>query len=79
MVRKIGKLLLNGGLVAIPLRSTLPFIICFAKYLNFGKIKTDNEFREILECFLKTEKFEFSAKQIIYLECPDHPLQKNIV
>ena len=37
-----------------------------------------NLFREILKCFRKTAKFEFFAKQIIYLESPDHPLQNDI-
>ena len=36
--------------------------------------KSNNVFREILKCFRKTAKFEFFAKQIIYLESPDHPL-----
>ena len=34
------------------------YIICFAKYLNFAKI-SNNVFREILNCFRKTAKFEF--------------------
>ena len=36
------------------------------------------KFREIFKCFRKTAKFEFFAKQIIYLESPDHPLQNDI-
>ena len=37
-----------------------------------------NLFREICKCFRKTAKFEFFAKQIIYLESPDHVLQNDI-
>ena len=37
-----------------------------------------NLFREIRKCFRKTAKFEFFAKQIIYLESPDHPLQNDM-
>ena len=40
--------------------------------------KSNNVFREIGKCFRKTAKFEFFAKQIIYLESPDHPLQNDI-
>ena len=40
--------------------------------------KSNDVFREILKCFRKTAKFEFFAKQIIYLEPPDHPLQNDI-
>ena len=36
------------------------------------------KFREIRKCFRKTAKFEFFAKQIIYLESPDHSLQNDI-
>ena len=54
------------------------YIICFAKYLNFAKIKATNVFREIRKCFRKTAKFEFFAKQIIYLGSPDHPLQNDM-
>ena len=43
---------------------------------NFDK--SNNVFREILKCFRKTAKFEFFAKQIIYLESPDHPLQNDV-
>ena len=39
--------------------------------------KNNNVFREILKCFRKTAKFEFFAKQIIYLASPDHPLQND--
>ena len=31
--------------------------------------------REILKCFGKISKIEFVAKQIMYLESPDHPHQ----
>ena len=40
--------------------------------------KSNNVFREVLKCFRRTAKFEFFAKQIIYLESPDHPLQNDI-
>ena len=40
--------------------------------------KSNDAFREILKCFRKTAKFEFFAKQIIYLESPDHLLQNDI-
>ena len=46
--------------------------------LKFREDKSNNVFREILKCFLKTAKFEFFTKQIIYLEYPDHPLQNDI-
>ena len=45
---------------------------------NKFKFREDNAFREIFKCFRKTAKFEFFAKQIIYLESPDHPLQNDI-
>ena len=35
-------------------------------------------FEKILKCLLKNAKFEFFAKQIIYLESSDHPLQNDI-
>ena len=54
------------------------YIICFAKYLNFAKIKSNNVFREIRKCFRKTAKFEVFTKQIIYLESPDHVFQNDI-
>ena len=44
----------------------------------FREDKSNNVFREIRKCFRKTAKFEFFAKQIIYLESPDHPLQNDI-
>ena len=43
-----------------------------------GAETSNNEFHEILKCFRKTAKFEFFAKQIIYLASPDHPLQNHI-
>ena len=45
---------------------------------KFREDKSNNVFREIRKCFRKTAKFEFFAKQIIYLESPDHPLQNDI-
>ena len=42
------------------------------------KIKSNNAFREILKSYRKTAKFEFFAKPIIYLACPDHSLQDDI-
>ena len=45
---------------------------------EFHEDKSNNVFREILKYFRKTAKFEFFAKQIIYLESPDHPLQNDI-
>ena len=35
------------------------------------------EFREIRYCFVSA-KFKYFAKQIIYLEFPDHPLQNDV-
>ena len=46
---------------------------------KFSEDKSNNVFREILKCFRKTAKFEFFAKQIIYLESPDHPLQNDMI
>ena len=40
--------------------------------------KSNNVFREILKCFRKTVKFEFFAKQLIYLESPANRLQNDI-
>ena len=48
------------------------------KQFKFREDKSNNVFREILKCFRKTVKSEFFAKQIIYLESPDHPLQNDI-
>ena len=45
---------------------------------KFREDKRNNVFREILKCFRKTAKFKFFAKQIIYLESPDHPLQNYV-
>ena len=45
---------------------------------EFREDKSNNVFREILKCLLKTAKFEFFAKQITYLESSDHPLQNDI-
>ena len=50
----------------------------FQIYNLFREDKSNNVFREIPKCFRKTAKFEFFAKQIIYLESPDHPLQNDI-
>ena len=50
----------------------------FREIFKFRENKSNNVFREILKCFRKTAKFEFFAKQIIYLESPDHPLQNDI-
>ena len=50
----------------------------FREIFKFHEDKSNNVFREIRKCFRKTAKFEFFAKQIIYLECPDHPLQNAI-
>ena len=35
-------------------------------------------FAKFVNAFVKIAKFEFFAKQIIYLESPDHPLQNDI-
>ena len=50
----------------------------FRDIFKFREDKSNNVFREIRKCFRKTAKFEFFAKQIIYLESPDHPLQNDI-
>ena len=53
----------------------------FREIFKFREDKSNNVFREIrkmLKSFRKTAKFEFFAKQIIYLESPDHPLQNDI-
>ena len=50
----------------------------FCEIFKFREDKSNNEFREILKCFRKTAKVEFFAKQIIYLESPDHPLQNDV-
>ena len=50
----------------------------FREIFKFREDKSSNVFPEILKCFRKTAKFEFFAKQIIYLESPDHPFQNDI-
>ena len=50
----------------------------FHKIFKFCEDKSNNVFLEILKCFRKTAKFEFFAKQIIYLESPDHPFQNDV-
>ena len=50
----------------------------FREIFKFREDKSNNVFREIRKCFRKTAKFEFFAKQIIYLESGDHPLQNDI-
>ena len=50
----------------------------FREIFKFRGNKNNNVFREILKCFRETEKFEFFAKQIIYLESSDHPLQNDV-
>ena len=47
-------------------------------FFKFREDKTNTVFREILKYFRKTAKFEFFAKQIIYLESPDRPLQNDV-
>ena len=44
----------------------------FHEIFKFCEDKSNNVFREILKCFRQTTKFEFFAKQIIYLESPEH-------
>ena len=48
----------------------------FREIFKFRKDKSNNVFREILKCFRKTAKFEYFEKQIIYLESPDHALNR---
>ena len=51
----------------------------FREIFKCREDKIINVFREILKCFRKKyAKFEFFAKQFIYLESPDHPLQNDI-
>ena len=50
----------------------------FREIFKFREDKSNNVFREIRKCFRKTAKFEFFAKQIIYLESSDHVLQNDI-
>ena len=54
------------------------YIICFAKYLNFAKIKAIIYFAKFLNAFVKPRNLNFSRNKIIYLESPDHPLQNDI-
>ena len=56
----------------------IPNIYFFPEIFKFREDKSNNVFREILKCFRKNAKFEFFAKQIIYLESPDHPIQNDI-
>ena len=46
--------------------------------LDFAKIKAITYFAKFLNAFVKPRNFKFFAKQIIYLESPDHPLQNDI-
>ena len=50
----------------------------FREIFKFREDKSNNVFREIRKCFRKTAKFKYFAKQIIYLESPDHVLQNDI-
>ena len=50
----------------------------FREIFKFREDKSNNVFREIRKCFRKTAKFEFFAKQIIYLGSPDHPLKNDV-
>ena len=45
---------------------------------KFREDKSNDVFREILKYFRKSAKFEFFAKQIIYLASPDHPLKNDV-
>ena len=56
----------------------IPNISFVSRNIKFREDKSNNAFREILKCFRKTAKFEFFAKQIMYLESPDYPLQNDI-
>ena len=51
----------------------------FLEIFKFREDKSNNVFREIRKCLRKTAKFEFFAKQIIYLESPDHAKIKAIM
>ena len=53
-------------------------IICFAKYLNFAKIKAIIYFAKFLNAFVKPRNLNVSRNKVIYLESPDHPLQNGI-
>ena len=61
-----------------PLFWTFQIYNLFREIFKFCEDKNNNVFREILKRFRKTAKFEFLAKQITYLESPDHPLQNDI-
>ena len=76
-----------------PSQSLGKIVFCFTLILLIGNIlntnyqnlifkfredKSNNLFREIRKCFRKTAKFKYFAKQIIYLESPDHVLQNDI-
>ena len=50
----------------------------FHEIFKFHKDKGNIVFRKILKCFCKTIKFEFFAKQIIYLESSDRLLQNDM-
>ena len=50
----------------------------FREIFKFREDKSNNVFRDICKCFRKTAKFGFFAKQIIYLESPDHVLQNDV-
>ena len=50
----------------------------FREIIKFREDKSNNVFRKILKCVRKTAKFEFFAKQIIYLASPDYLLQNDI-
>ena len=51
----------------------------FCEIFKSREDKSNNVFCEILKCFRKTAKFEFFAKQITYLESPDHSLQNDML
>ena len=50
----------------------------FREIFKFREDKSNNVFRKILKCFRKTAKFEFFAKQIMYLASPDYPFQNDL-
>ena len=54
------------------------YIICFAKKFKFrGFTKAFKNFAKYIIALIFA-KFKYFAKQIIYLESPDHPLQNDI-
>ena len=65
-------------MVPPPIIFERPIYNLFREIFKFREDKSNNVFREIRKCFRKTAKFEFFAKQIIYLESTDHPLQHDI-